>query len=289
MKIARSFAPAAGALVMLSLAACGSDGGGASPALLTGSQIPVETPADQATRARDIVGRLDSLIVSSLVGETTHERFPTFRVQTDCSETRCSWSEPRAGFSGSFGLSDFRLSSGSSRALLTRNGITLLEGRGENVESYGAWMDHAAFSLQNERTMAGGIDVSLHYGVAGGDLTGVRPEMTATWRGIMVGTPGGGALRGRPLQGDAALSYTFGGAGGSLDAAFTDIRDLHSGAAYATPVLTFNGVPVAADGSYRSGEVGDRIQGGFYGPAHAEAAGIIERGGIVGAFGAKRQ
>ena len=296
--IAQPFAPAAGALALLSLAACGSDGGDASsialpdPAgarALTGSQAPVETPADQAARASGIVGRIDSLIVSSIVGETTHASFPTFEVQTDCAGTRCSWSEPTTGFAGSFGLSDFRVSSGSSRAVLTRNGITLLEGRGETVETYGAWMDHAAFTLQNERTMGGGVSLAARYGVAGGDLTGVLPDITATWRGVMVGTPGGGALRGHVLQGDAALSFTFDGAGGSLDAAFTDIKDLDSGAAYSTPALGFDDVPVAADGVWRFGEAGNRIHGGFYGPGHAEAAGIIEQSGVVGAFGAKRQ
>ena len=33
----------------------------------------------------------------------------------------------------------------------------------------------------------------------------------------------------------------------------------------------------------------DRIEGGFHVPGHAEAAGIFERSGIIGAFGAKRQ
>ena len=37
-----------------------------------------------------------------------------------------------------------------------------------------------------------------------------------------------------------------------------------------------------------AGEAGDRIQGGFYGPGHAETAGIFEQSNIVGAFGAKR-
>ena len=46
---------------------------------------------------------------------------------------------------------------------------------------------------------------------------------------------------------------------------------------------------LAADGTYRAGLTGNRIQGGFYGPNHAEAAGIVEQNGIVGAFGAKRR
>ena len=32
-----------------------------------------------------------------------------------------------------------------------------------------------------------------------------------------------------------------------------------------------------------------RVQGGFYGPNHAEATGVFEQAGIAGAFGAKRQ
>ena len=125
------------------------------------------------------------------------------------------------------------------------------------------------------------------YGIAGGDLTGIQPDMTATWRGLMVGTPRDGALRRNVLQGDAALTYTLGS--GALDAAFTDIWNLDTGAAHSTSTLRFDDVPVAHDGTYEAGLTGNRIQGGFYGPDHAEAAGIVEQSGIVGAFGAKRQ
>ena len=103
----------------------------------------------------------------------------------------------------------------------------------------------------------------------------------------MVGTPRDGALRGNVLQGDAALTYTL--TDNSLDAAFTDIRNLDTGAAHSTSTLRFDDVPVATDGTYEAGLTGNRIQGGFYGPGHAEAAGIVEQSGIVGAFGAKRQ
>ena len=50
-----------------------------------------------------------------------------------------------------------------------------------------------------------------------------------------------------------------------VDAAFTDIKNIQSG-------LT-----------------GNRIQGGFYGPGHGEAAGVFQQSGMVGAFGAKGQ
>ena len=299
MKIAHRFAPPVGALALFSLAACGGGGaGGASVApisdlararALTGSQAPAGTPADQAARAPGIVERADSLIVSTIAGETTHRDLPTFQVRTNCAGTRCSWRNSTTGVSGSLGLNDLEFSSGSSRAVLTKNGITLLEGRAEGVEAYGAWMDHAVFAVQSERTRTEGIVIDGRYGIAGGDLTGVRPDVTATWRGLMVGTPRDGALRGNVLQGDAALTYTLSGAGGALDAAFTDIKDLDRNAAHATPAMRFDDVPVAADGTYRAGLTGNRIQGGFYGPNHAEAAGVVEQGGIVGAFGAKRR
>ena len=38
---------------------------------------------------------------------------------------------------------------------------------------------------------------------------------------------------------------------------------------------------------FTSGYTGNQIQGGFYGPGHAETAGVFEQAGIVGSFGAK--
>ena len=134
-----------------------------------------------------------------------------------------------------------------------------------------------------------GHDGSRRSPEVGGDLIGVRLDIMATWRGLMVGTPRDGALRGNVLQGDAALICTLNGIDGSLNAAFTDLRNLDSGAPHSTLALRFDNVPVAADGTYESGLTGNRIQGGFYGPDHAEAAGIVEQSCIVGAFGAKRQ
>ena len=299
MKIVHLIAPAAGGIVILLLAACSGGGGGATSSTsisdparartLTGSQAPAETPTDQTARGPGIVARADSLVISTIVGETSHANLPTFQARTNCAGTRCSWRESMTGLSGSLSLNDLEFSSGSAQAILTKNGITLLEGRAENIEAYGAWMDHATFAVQSERTTIQGIIVDGRYGIAGGDLTGVLPSVTATWRGLMVGTPRDGATRGNILQGDAALTYTLDGTGGALDAAFTDIKNLDSGAAHSTLTLRFDDVPVTADGTYRAGLIGNRIQGGFYGPAHAEAAGIVEQSGIVGAFGAKRQ
>ena len=293
----RLFMALTAASTLFTLAACGGGGGDdassrpiSDPArarALTGSQAPAETPADQTARAPGIVERTDSLIVSTIVGETSHADLPTIQLRTNCAGTRCTWRESTTGVSGSLSLNDLEFSSGSSRAILTKNGITVLEGQAEDIEAYGAWMNHAAFAVQSERTTSQGIAVTGRYGIAGGDLTGIQPDMAATWRGLMVGTPRDGTLRGNVLQGDAALTYTL--TDNSLDAAFTDIRNLDTGAAHSTSTLRFDDIPVAHDGTYEAGLTGNRIQGGFYGPGHAEAAGIVEQSGIVGAFGAKRQ
>ena len=96
------------------------------------------------------------------------------------------------------------------------------------------------------------------------------------------------AARDNLLQGDAALTYADDGAGGMIDAAFTNIRDLDGGVPHSTPTVRFDGVPVAASGVFEAGFIGNRIQGGFYGPGQAEAAGIFEQADVVGAFGARR-
>ena len=169
------------------------------------------------------------------------------------------------------------------------------------VDSYYSWMDHAGFAVQTERHSAAGVRYEVRYGLAGGDLAGTRPSgLRGTWRGLMVGTPRSGTLRGNRLQGDAVLTYAvndqyeegdkYGEGTSTLDAAFTNIRNLDRGASHSTTSVRFNDVLVSADGTYRRiGSPGNRIEGGFYGPGHVEAAGVFEQADIVGAFGAKRQ
>lgn len=124
--------------------------------------------------------------------------------------------------------------------------------------------------------------------LVGGERTGDRPTGTAIWRGVMVGTTHAGPVRGDILQGDAALTFTVAG-GGSIQAAFTDIVNLDRNRPHATPGVRFTDVPVTGDGTFRKGELGNRIQGTLYGPGHAEVAGIFEHSDIVGAFGAIRE
>ena len=61
------------------------------------------------------------------------------------------------------------------------------------------------------------------------------------------------------------------------------------GTAHTTETVLFGNVEIDPEGTFEAGLAGNRIQGGFYGPGHAEAAGIFEQSNIVGACGAKRQ
>ena len=112
-----------------------------------------------------------------------------------------------------------------------------------------------------------------------------------TWAGIMAATPVSGDARGERLVGDAVLTYEFPtqGSGHTLDAAFGGIKNIDRGTVHAVETVLFENVAVAADGTFERGQAGARIQGGFYGPGHAEAAGTFEQSGMVGAFGARRR
>ena len=134
--------------------------------------------------------------------------------------------------------------------------------------------------------MEQGVSVSALSALSVGDLTGSPPAGSATWRGFMVGTPVTGDYRGDRLQGGAALNYDL--SANALDVAFSGIKNIDTGAAHTTETVMFQDVPTTPTGTFESGLEGNRIQGGFYGPGHAEAAGVFEKTNIVGAFGARR-
>ena len=67
------------------------------------------------------------------------------------------------------------------------------------------------------------------------------------------------------------------------------IKNIDRNSAHTTTEVMFADVPISSWGTFEAGLTGNRIQGGFYGPNHVEAAGIFEQANIVGAFGAERQ
>ena len=290
------------ATAVLLLAACGGGGGGQLAAVsldsirdLTGAATPIETVAAQDARAPSILSRSDSLIVSTVYMEPSDPDLPEFRLRAQCTGVRCLISEPRSGYSGTFtlSLSDFETPPGSvDEAVGTKHGITLISSMvsdrasGADVTSFGAWMDHSAFKVRMWPVAAEGISFSIRAAVAAGDLTGIPLTGRATWLGLMVGTPTTGSNRGDRLMGDAALNYDM--SAGGLDVVFSSIKNIDRGAAHSTPTVLFADVPIDSLGTFAAGLAGNRIQGGFYGPDHVEAAGIFEQRNIVGAFGARR-
>lgn len=270
------------------LAACGG-GGGNTPVedvrVLTGYQPPLETRTDQLARAAGIISRTDSLIASTSYGETTHPDVPEFHLRSTCSGTICTFLEPRSGLRLSISVNDLAFSAATETIALSKNGITLIGGENENGSAFGSWMQHSGFQVADAHETGDGITVRLRVGSVAGDLTGYHPSSTASWRGLMVGTPATGANRGDFLQGDARLTYSF---SGTIDADFTNIKNVDRNRDHSVTRIGFDNVPVYTDGTFQAGLTGNRIQGGFYGPNHAETAGIFEQSNVIGSFGAKK-
>ena len=285
-------AAAVAASILLPLSACG--GGGDGPAVsiedireLTGLSAPIETPAAQRARSPNILSRTDSLVMSTVHGVTSHADIPTFRLRARCFGTQCTLSEPSTGYSFTTRLSDLEIVHGPTESIGTKHGVTIMSVTTQDLTGLGAWMEHSAFSAQTERATLEGTRITLRYGMAGGDLTGTTPTGGATWLGVMVGTPTSGNSRGQRLLGTAALNFDL--SAYSLDVAFSSIKNIDRGAAHSTETVMFQNVLLGSGGTFEAGLTGNRIQGGFYGPGHAEAAGIFEQSNIAGAFGAKRQ
>ena len=293
----RAAATVATAAALLFLAAC-EEQREIGPALdlervrsLTGAAAPAEAPAAQTARAPGIVSRSDSLISTTIHGDTDHPDIPTFRFRADCSGTQCRISDPSTGFSQTVRLTDLEFLAADTVAVGTSHGITLMAGTSRipdhEATALGAWMEHSSFAVQMERVSEPFVTLDGRYGLAGGDLTGTRPTAGATWLGVMVGTPATGNRRGDRLQGIAALNYDL--TSDSLDVAFSSIKNIDRVTAHSTEVVIFADLHIGSRGTFEAGLTGNRIQGGFYGPGHAEAAGIFEQSNIVGAFGARRQ
>ena len=284
---------------VLSLAACVGDDSASGRALttaeireLTGLSAPVETAEAQQERSLDIFAHADSVILSTMRVEVTGpDATLAFRWLPACAGPRCELHDPVSGASDTFDLATSPVVRGDAAAIGSAHGITLLSETGQHMgldrTSLGAWMEHGSFGIFTDRLTAGAVESSHSYALALGSLTNRPLTGSATWLGIMVGTPTAGDEEGDRLVGTASLNYDM--AAGGLDAAFSGIRNIDRGTAHTVETVIFSNLVVGPDGTFARGQSGTRIQGGFYGPDHAEAAGIFEQSDIVGAFGATRQ
>ncbi len=288
------------AAALFSLAACGGSGdSGSRPALgledireLTGLSAPTETAAAQQARQQDIVSRADSLVVSTMDTELAVPGGTlTVRQVSECSGTECQLLDPTTGAIETAGLDTAMAGLGDAEPIGSAHGVTLMSRSGSRMGvdaiSLGAWMEHGSFALNNLRAVDEEVRGDTLYAVALGDLTDGPLTGSATWLGVMVGTPIAGDARGDRLVGTAALNYDM--AAGALDAGFSGIRNIDRGMAHGVEAVIFSDLAVGPDGTFARGQSGARIQGGFHGPGHAEAAGIFEHADMIGAFGATRQ
>ena len=277
------------------LAACG--GGGASfdgdaAISLTGSVEPKETVADQAERSAVTAKRANALVASTLYGEEDDQNF---HLVAHCSGTRCTHVHPAIETPDPVAvweledLLNLEGAPGERRAVLEKAGITLVEirDRAPRSREYGAWMEHGAFAVGTGFRSLDAPDTTFRMALVGSEVAGSRPLASATWQGVMVGTPARGDSRDDILQGDATLTYDLGSR--TLDAEFTGIVNLDSNAAHTVGTVSFDDVPVDGNGTFGFGNVDDQIRGAFGGSGHEEVGGVFEKRGIVGAFGATRQ
>ena len=285
---------------VFSLTACGGGSDSDSqPALglddirdLAGLSEPTETGAAQQARQQDIVSRADSLVVSTVHMEVAlPDETLTIRQVSACSEAECELLDPVTGETVTADIDPDVVGLGDAEAIGSAHGITLMSTSGSQmgieVTSLGAWMGHSSFGLDRVRAAGQDFESDSLHAVALGDLTDSPLTGSASWLGIMVGTPIAGDDRGDRLVGTAALNYDM--SVGVLDAGFSGIKNIDRGTAHSVETVMFSDLTVGPDGTFARGQSGARIEGGFYGPGHAEAAGIFEQSDIVGAFGATRQ
>ena len=168
-----------------------------------------------------------------------------------------------------------------------------------DILSYEGWMQYSKFGVQINSITRGFAQVGQDYyrdftgqryavGSSTGQLSDANPVSgNATWRGVMVGGRISETVNiGKPVRGDATLTYDF--AGADLDVALTNIRTLPIVQVPETyPNMYWQNLEVR-NGRFGGGFDDPTIEGRFYGPNHEEVGGIFQRNRIVGAFGGQR-
>lgn len=284
---------AAACLAML-LASCGGGTSSPSPSQpstpnaataqrLVGGSPPVETAAEMDIRLREVFRRSDSLVITAVYVDYDDADIRDEAVALRCSGSTCVGTYS-SGETITFDLSAASFVPGT--ALLTRNGITIeLDAR--DGEIIGSTLQDSAFASEHDRYDEVNYPFSARGSTAYGDLTGSAPSVSGIWRGMMTAVT---TENDDLLLGDAVLRYSASESGKSLSAEFSNIVNFSRNRAYARRSnVVFANVSVNSDGTFnRSSSSYSKIQGAFYGNAHAEAGGVFEYSEMLGAFGTKR-
>lgn len=189
-------------------------------------------------------------------------------------------------------------------AFLADVGYDVLEaGTVEEPEIYGfaAWGRHSAWSAGVERTINHDVEgnnvVTEDRLRAGADAFGIAPSTSltdehgpqgsVTWSGSLIGVDLG-SPRLAPVFGDAEVTVDLTSLGGTAE--FNNLTVVNDGQAAAFRMSTLN-YAIEVTGNTFS-DSGGRIEGGFFGPAHEEMAGVLRdeatNVNLLGGFGGKR-
>lgn len=247
---------------------------------LVGGTAPTETADEQDVRSRDIFSRSDYRIDTGWYVDVHDASVQDYKTTVQCSGRACEHSGP--GWSQSFGLEGWS-NRNIGTTILTRNGITIASYLHSSGSRYVSSTLNDSVFVSNFQLRS---DSRVRGSLAWGDLSGSEPSVSGVWRGMMSGVL---AESDDLLLGDATLQYSASGSGGSLDAQFTNIVNITRNRAHTLSSAEFANVQVGSDGTFDYGNPNNKIHGGFYGSTHSEATGIFEFGGILGAFGTKRQ
>lgn len=161
------------------------------------------------------------------------------------------------------------------------------------VDVYGIWLEHSFHAIERVRyhvpeDLPAEPTRLFTYSVGSSTFDNPRSaDGSARWVGLMVGRDvTTSPQRGQLVNGDASVTVSFGEQAATADVAFFGILNLENGAR--TPDMAWRDLAIENGGFDRRDARDDTISGRFYGPGHAEAGGVFERNGIVGAFGARR-
>ncbi|MDE2911568.1 MAG: hypothetical protein OXL68_01400 [Paracoccaceae bacterium] len=182
---------------------------------LTGLSAPIETAAAQQVRKQDIITHADSLVYSTMHMKLgLSEGTLTVRQVSECSGAECQLLDPTTGETETAGLDAAMVGLGDAEAIGSAYCITLMSRSrsqmGVDVTSLGAWMEHGSFALNGVRAVGEVVESDSLHTVALGDLADRPLTGSATWLGVMVGTPNVGDDRGDRLGGHGGFELRHG-------------------------------------------------------------------------------
>ncbi len=272
-----------------------------------GGSAPAASGADTVTKAETLNARTPGSLLSTDWYFTTKKaagssELMTFKAVTTCSGSTCESSLPDDDDAEVVNFGDvedlFTDNRSEVTAVLTKRGITLAwidpEESSEGEGFLGAVLGHSVFGLYEHSDPLEDEDLESYFfaGMAGGKLSGSRPSADVTWTGLMTGGVTAGNYRSHVLQGDAAVSYSS--SDSSISVSFTDIVDVEKSiesekkTPHSVSSISFSGVEVTPSGAFGEKSGSEYIQGGLYGPGNEEVAGVFEKSGVAGAFGANK-